>query len=48
MKIITPSALVEKYKINVSLARAALRELVAQGKINVIEQHNNQQIFTKL
>ncbi len=48
MKVITPSALVEKYKINVSLARAALRELVEEGKIKPVEVHNNQQIYTKL
>ena len=48
MKVITPSALVEKFKVNVSLARAALRQLLGEGKIEVVEVHNNQQIYTKV
>lgn len=48
MKVITPSALVEKFKVNVSLARAALRQLLGEGKIEVVDVHNNQQIYTKV
>ena len=48
MKVIHPSALVEKFKINVSLARAALKQMVEEGKIAVVEKHNNQQIYTKV
>lgn len=48
MKLITPSALVERLKINVSLARAACKFLAEEGKINVVEAHNKQQIYTKV
>jgi len=48
MKVIHPSALVEKFKINFSLARAALEQMVESGKIAVVEKHNNQQIYTKV
>lgn len=47
MKVITPSALVERLKINVSLARAALKYLVDEGKINKVEYHNKQKIYTR-
>jgi len=48
MKLITPSALVERLKINVSLARAACKLLAEEGKIAVVETHNKQQIYTKV
>jgi len=47
MKLITPSALVERLKINGSLARAACKYLAAEGKIATIEQHHGQMIFTR-
>jgi len=47
MKVITPSALVERLKINVSLARAACKFLTEEGKINKVEYHNKQQIYTR-
>jgi len=37
MKLITPSALVERLKINGSLARAACKYLLEEGKISKIE-----------
>jgi small subunit ribosomal protein S25e len=48
MKVITPSALVERLKINVSLARAACKYLTEEGKITPVEIHNKQQIYTKV
>ena len=48
MKLVTPSALVERLKINVSLARAACRYLVEEGKLTVVENHNKQRIYTKV
>ena len=47
MKLITPSALVERLKINGSLARAACKYLAAEGKIATVEQHHGQMIFTR-
>ena len=48
MKLVTPSALVERLKINVSLARAACKLMAAEGKLNVVESHNKQQIYTRV
>jgi small subunit ribosomal protein S25e len=48
MKVITPSALVERLKINVSLARAACKYLAEEGKITPVEVHNKQRIYTKV
>jgi small subunit ribosomal protein S25e len=48
MKLITPSALVERLKINGSLARAACNYLVEEGKISKIEHHHSQQIYTRV
>mmetsp|Transcript_96596 Transcript_96596/g.273082 ORF Transcript_96596/g.273082 Transcript_96596/m.273082 type:complete len:108 (-) Transcript_96596:77-400(-) len=48
MKLITPSALVERLKINASLARAACKHLVEEGKIALVEAHHGQQIYTRV
>lgn len=48
MKLVTPSALVERLKINVSLARAACKQLAAEGKLNVVEDHHAQRIYTRV
>ena len=48
MKLITPSALVERLKINSSLARAACTLLAEEGKISPIEVHNKQRIYTRV
>jgi small subunit ribosomal protein S25e len=47
MKLVTPSALVERLKINVSLARAACKLMASEGKLNVVEDHHAQQIYTR-
>lgn len=46
-KLITPSALVERLKINGSLARAALRELQSKGLIKPVTKHHTQIICTR-
>lgn len=46
-KLITPSSLVERLKINGSLARAALRELKEKGLIKPISVHHSQIIYTR-
>ena len=48
MKVVTPSALVERLKINASLARAACKFLESEGKITAIEAHNKQRIYTRI
>jgi small subunit ribosomal protein S25e len=48
MKLVTPSALVERLKINGSLARAACKFLAEEGKIAVVEKHHKQQIYTRV
>ena len=46
-KLITPSALVERLKINGSLARAALKELKEKGLIKPVSLHHSQIIYTR-
>ena len=46
-KLITPSALVERLKINGSLARAALVELREKGLIKPVSLHHAQIIYTR-
>ena len=46
-KLITPSVLVDRLKINGSLARLALKDLLKQGKIKVVAHHHAQQIYTR-
>jgi small subunit ribosomal protein S25e len=48
MKLITPSALVERLKINSSLARAACKYLAEEGKITPLELHHSQKIYTRV
>jgi small subunit ribosomal protein S25e len=47
MKVITPSALVERLKINTSLARAACKFLVSEDKIAAVSVHHKQKIYTR-
>ena len=47
MKLITPSALVERLKINGALARAAIKELQEKGMIKMVSYHHTQWIFTR-
>eukprot|EP00877_Chromochloris_zofingiensis_P008678 jgi/Chrzof1/4063/Cz13g18280.t1 len=46
-KMITPSILSDRLRINGSLARAAIRELREKGLIKPIAQHGQQQIYTR-
>ena len=48
MKLVTPSGLVERLKINASLARAACKYLADEGKINPVEVHHSQKIYTRV
>ena len=47
MKLITPSALVERLKINGSLARAAIKELENDDKIKRVSYHHSQWVYTR-
>ena len=46
-KLITPSIISEKLKVNGSLARKAVRELVSKNLIRPILTHKHQQIYTR-
>ena len=48
MKVITPSGLVKRLKINGSLARAACRALCEEGKIAAVSVHSKQLIYTRI
>merc|ERR1712110_550163 len=43
-KLITPSIISEKLKVNGSLARRAVKELMAKGLIRVVSAHHSQTI----
>eukprot|EP00953_Heterococcus_sp_UTEX-ZZ885_P014213 8078-Heterococcus_DN1.PRE.2 len=47
MKLVTTSALVERLKINGSLARAAIRELEQKGVIRCVAHHSSQLVYTR-
>lgn len=46
-KLITPSVLVDRLRINGSLARKALKEMEVQGMIKVVSKHRSQLIYTR-
>ncbi|KAJ3023039.1 40S ribosomal protein S25 [Thoreauomyces humboldtii] len=46
-KLITPSVLVDRLRINGSLARVAIRQLAAEGHIRVVSTHKSQLIYTR-
>ncbi|TYG88547.1 hypothetical protein E1A91_A12G029900v1 [Gossypium mustelinum] len=46
-KLITPSILSDRMRINGSLARKAIRELMARGLIRLVSAHSSQQIYTR-
>ncbi|KAL0885635.1 hypothetical protein Bca101_009618 [Brassica carinata] len=46
-KLITPSILSDRMRINGSLARKAIRELMAKGVIRMVTAHSSQQIYTQ-
>ena len=47
MKLITASTLSERLKINGSLARAALKELMAKGLIRQVSYNQAQGVYTR-
>ncbi|KAK4284745.1 hypothetical protein QN277_001532 [Acacia crassicarpa] len=46
-KLITPSILSDRLRINGSLARKAIRELMSRGLIRMVSSHASQQIYTR-
>ncbi|KIZ06965.1 40S ribosomal protein S25-3 [Monoraphidium neglectum] len=46
-KMITPSILADRLRLNGSLARAAIRELLAKQLIKPVAEHSNQKIYTR-
>ncbi|KAI6701188.1 hypothetical protein NL676_015512 [Syzygium grande] len=46
-KLITPSILSDRLRVNGSLARKAIRELMARGLIRMVSAHSSQQIYTR-
>ncbi|KAL7753349.1 40S ribosomal protein S25 [Sorochytrium milnesiophthora] len=46
-KLITASVLVDRLRINGSLARLALRELEKKGQIKLVSSHHSQAIYTR-
>merc|ERR1712196_490457 len=46
-KLVTPSAISERLKINGSLARRSIQELLKAGTIKLVDKHSNQYISTR-
>ncbi|RKP06372.1 ribosomal protein S25, partial [Thamnocephalis sphaerospora] len=46
-RLVTPSVLVDRLRISGSLARAALKDLEAQGHIRSVSKHHSQMIYSK-
>ncbi|KAF5179093.1 40S ribosomal protein S25 [Thalictrum thalictroides] len=46
-KLITPSILSDRLRVNGSLARRAIKDLMARGAIRMISAHSSQQIYTR-
>ncbi|KAI5011542.1 hypothetical protein ZWY2020_013679 [Hordeum vulgare] len=46
-KLVTPSVLSERLKINVSLAKRGIKDLIARGLVREVSLHASQQIFTR-
>merc|ERR1711908_54833 len=46
-KLATPSAISERLKINGSLARRAIKELLKAGSIKLVDKHSSQYIYTR-
>merc|ERR1712093_30077 len=46
-ELVTPSVLSERLKINGSLARRAIQELLNAGTIKLVDKHSNQLIYTR-
>ncbi|KAL5733692.1 hypothetical protein ACOSP7_033038 [Xanthoceras sorbifolium] len=46
-KLVTPSILSDRLRISGSLARKAIKDLMARGSIRMISAHSSQQIYTR-
>lgn len=46
-KVITPSIVSERLKVNGSLARRAIRELANKGLIREVTKHHRQTLYTR-
>merc|ERR1711977_714026 len=46
-KLVTPSAISERLKINGSLARRSIQVLLKNGSIKLVDKHSAQQIYTR-
>ncbi|KAJ3274915.1 40S ribosomal protein S25 [Boothiomyces sp. JEL0866] len=46
-KLVTPSILVDRLRLNGSVARAAIKELEKQGIIKAVTLHGAQKIYTR-
>ncbi|ORZ35500.1 ribosomal protein S25, partial [Catenaria anguillulae PL171] len=46
-RLITPSVLVDRLRLNGSLARVALKELADKGEIKLVSAHGSQLIYTR-
>merc|ERR1712146_792080 len=46
-KLVTPSVISERLKVNGSLARRAITELLNAGSIRCIDKHSAQKIYTR-
>merc|ERR1711974_161544 len=47
-RLITVSTIADKLRVNGSLARVAIRDLEAKGKIRRVSTHNSQLLYTSL
>ncbi|XP_028788616.1 40S ribosomal protein S25-like [Neltuma alba] len=45
--LITPSIMFDRLRINGSLARRAIKDLMARGSVTLIAAHASQQIYTR-
>merc|ERR1712146_295465 len=46
-KLVTPSAISERLKVNGSLARKAIQECLKAGTIKLVDKHSGQYIYTR-
>uniref|UniRef100_A0A453CP58 40S ribosomal protein S25 n=1 Tax=Aegilops tauschii subsp. strangulata TaxID=200361 RepID=A0A453CP58_AEGTS len=46
-KLVTPSVLSERLRINASLAKRGIKDLMARGLVREVSLHASQQIFTR-
>jgi small subunit ribosomal protein S25e len=47
IKLITPSTVSDRFKINASLARRALKDMQVKGLIRLVKAHASQLIYTR-